>query len=46
VLDPTLGGFYMTSPASGWPSWAGINQDHWCMPVYAYGLTFIVNEAI
>jgi hypothetical protein len=45
ALDPALGGFYQTSPASGWPSWAGINQDHWCLPVYAYGLTFIVNQA-
>jgi hypothetical protein len=45
VLNPTLGGFYMTSPGSGWPSWAGTNQDHWCIPVYSYGLTFIVNES-
>ncbi len=45
VLNPTLGGFYMTSPSSGWPSWASTNKDHWCIPVYAYGLTYIVNAA-
>jgi len=46
VLDPSLKGFYQTSPASGWPSWAGTNQDHWCIPFYAYGLTYVLNESL
>lgn len=48
VLDPQLKGFYATSPSTNgvWPPWAGTNQDHWAVPFYAYGLTYVLNESL
>jgi hypothetical protein len=42
VTDPTLGGFYKTSPTptASWGTWASTNKDHWCVPFTAYAITF------
>lgn len=40
VFDPRLGGVWRTADDS-WPSWAGRGIDHWCLPIPAYGRSFI-----
>jgi hypothetical protein len=42
VLDPSLGGFYQTSRSTSplWPSWAGTNNDHWCLAFTAYATAY------
>jgi hypothetical protein len=42
VMDPSLAGFYQTSPSSAplWPTWAGTNNDHWCVPFTAYAIAY------
>jgi hypothetical protein len=47
VMDPSLAGFYQTSPSSAplWPTWAGTNNDHWCVPFTAYAIAYDPNGA-
>jgi hypothetical protein len=45
IFNPALGGFNATSATATWPAWAGNNNDHYCIPFYAYGLTYGINTA-
>lgn len=46
VLDPSLGGYYRTSPTGSplWPTWASTNKDHYCVPFTAYAIAYSPDE--